>query len=55
MKIYSLQIYTNGIKARDYIPVLHWDGSQYAACFYDKVNDNYIYNLGTQTPDYKIR
>lgn len=55
MKIYSLQIYTNGIKARDYIPVLHWNGSQYVASFYDKVNDNYIYNLGTQTPDYKIR
>lgn len=55
MKIYSLQIYTNGTIARDYIPVLHWDGSQYVASFYDKVNDNYIYNLGTQTPDYKIR
>ena len=55
MKIYSLQIYTNGTIARDYIPVLHWNDSQYVACFYDKVNDNYIYNLGTQTPDYKIR
>lgn len=55
MKIYSLQIYTNGTIARDYIPVLHWNGSQYVASFYDKVNNNYIYNLGTQTPDYKIR
>ena len=54
-RIYYINIWNSGNLVRFYIPVLHWDGSQYVACFYDKVNDNYIFNLGTGTLLYKIR
>ena len=54
-QVYYLKIWNNTVLLRDYIPVLHWNGSQYVACFYDRVNNNYIYNLGTGTLVYKIR
>lgn len=38
---------------RFYIPVLHWNNGAYVPCFYDKVNDSYIYNLGTGTVSYE--
>lgn len=36
-----------------FIPVLHWDGTQYKPCFYDKISGKYsTYNLGTDEPVY---
>ena len=56
MKIYYVKIWNNDkILIRFYIPVLHWVNNQYVACFYDKVNKNYIYNLGTDTPGYRAK
>lgn len=44
LKIYSCQIYDNGILIRDFIPVK--DASS-IACLYDKVTKAYFYNAGT--------
>lgn len=55
MKIYYLKFWDNNNLVRFYIPVLHYTNGQYTPCFYDKVNDTYIYNLGTDTPTYKIQ
>ena len=38
---------------RFFIPVLHWRNGEYVPCFYDKVTDSYIYNLGTGTVSYE--
>ena len=46
-KIYYVKIWDNNNLIRFYIPVLHFVDGQYVACFYDKVNGNYIYNIGT--------
>ena len=54
MKIYYLKFWDDNNLIRFYIPVLHWTNNQYVPCFYDKVNDNYIYNLGTDTPSYSF-
>ena len=54
-RIYYMKIWRDNNLIRFYIPVLHWLNGQYVPCFYDKVNDNYIYNLGTDTPTYKIQ
>lgn len=43
-RLYSCQIYDNGILVRDYIPVLDWNG---VACLFDKVNQTLVYNSGT--------
>lgn len=55
MKIYYLKFWEDNNLIRFYIPVLHYTNGQYTPCFYDKVNDTYIYNLGTDTPTYKIQ
>lgn len=54
LKIYYAKIWSGNNLIRSYIPVLHWIGGQYTPCFYDNVNDNYIYNSGTDTPIYKM-
>lgn len=54
MKIYYCKVWEANNLIRFYIPVLHYINGQYTPCFYDKVNDTYIYNLGTDTPTYKI-
>ena len=34
-----------------YVPVLHWDGTEYRPCFYDVISGNYSsYNLGNDNP-----
>lgn len=53
-RIYYVKIWQSNNLIRFYIPVLHWNNGQYVPCFYDKVNDTYIYNLGTDAPTYKI-
>ena len=53
-RIYYMKIWRDNNLIRFYIPVLHYINGQYTPCFYDKVNDTYIYNLGTDTPTYKI-
>lgn len=56
LKIYCVKMWnSNNILVKHFIPVLHYVNNQYVPCLYDKVNNNYIYNLGTQTPYYKIR
>lgn len=52
IKTYYVKIWSGNNLIRSYIPVLHWIGGQYTPCFYDNVNDNYIYNSGTDTPIY---
>lgn len=54
-KIYYCKIWDNNNLVRFFIPVLHWDGNKYIPCFYDKINDTYIYNLGTDDVHYKRR
>ena len=54
-RIYYMKIWRDNRLARFFIPVLHWLNGQYVPCFYDKVTDIYIYNLGTDTPTYKIQ
>ena len=54
LKMYYCKIWEDNNLIRFYIPVLHYTNGQYTPCFYDKVNDTYIYNLGTDTPTYKI-
>lgn len=54
-RIYYVKIWQSNNLIRFYIPVLHYTNGQYTPCFYDKVNDTYIYNLGTDTPTYKIQ
>lgn len=44
MKIYSCQIYDNGILVRDFLPAYDPEG---VACLYDKVEKKYYYNAGT--------
>ena len=53
-RIYYMKIWRDNNLIRFYIPVLHWTNNQYVPCFYDKVNDSYIYNLGTDDVTYKI-
>lgn len=43
-RLYSCQIYDNGILVRDYIPVLDFSG---VACLYDKVGGSLYYNRGS--------
>ena len=54
-RLYYMKVWKSNNLVRFYIPVLHWNNGQYVPCFYDKVNDTYIYNLGTDTPTYKIQ
>ena len=54
-RIYYMKIWRDNRLARFFVPVLHWLNGQYVPCFYDKVTDIYIYNLGTDTPTYKIQ
>ena len=51
-RIYYIKIWREHNLERFYIPVLHYYNGQYTPCFYDKVNDNYIYNLGSGTVTY---
>jgi len=53
-RIYYCKIWQSNNLIRFYIPVLHWTNGQYVACFYDKVNDSYLYNLGTDVVTYKM-
>ena len=53
-RIYYTKIWIDNRLVRFYIPVLHYIDGQYTPCFYDKVYGFYIYNLGTDTPTYKI-
>lgn len=55
MKIYYTKFWSGNNLIRFYIPVLHWNNGQYVPCFHDKVNDTYIYNLGTDTPYYQFK
>lgn len=43
-KVYSFQIYDNGVLVRDLRPCYDPDG---VACMYDKVGQKYYYNAGT--------
>ena len=52
VKMYYFKIWDKNDLVRFYVPVLHYYNGQYVACFYDKVNDNYIYNLGSDTAIY---
>lgn len=52
VKMYYFKIWDKNNLVRFYVPVLHYYNGQYVACFYDKVNDNYIYNLGSDTVIY---
>ena len=48
-RIYYIKIWEGNTLKRHYVPVLHYYSGQYTPCFYDKVAENYIYNLGTGT------
>lgn len=48
-KLYSCQIYDNSTLIRDYIPIKDYNN---VACLYDKVNEQYYYNVGTGTFEY---
>ena len=52
VKMYYFKIWDSNNLVRFYVPVLHYYNGQYTPCFYDKVNDNYIYNLGSGTVTY---
>ena len=43
-KLYSCQIYDNGVLVRDYLPCKNEAG---VVCLYDKLNDEYVYNAGS--------
>lgn len=43
-RVYSCQIYDNGVLVRDFRPCLDSDG---VVCLYDKLNQTYYYNAGT--------
>lgn len=49
--IYYVKIWDNGILVRDFIPVLN---ASNVACFYDRVNKKYYYNMGTGTFTYGL-
>lgn len=49
VKIYDFKIFQNGRMVRYYVPVLHNN----QPCFYDLINNTYIYNQGTGTPVYQ--
>ena len=51
-RIKYVKFYSSHNLVRFYVPVLHYYNGQYTPCFYDKVNDNYIYNLGSGTVTY---
>ena len=51
-RIKYVKFYSSHNLVRFYVPVLHYYNGQYTPCFYDKVNDNYIYNLGSDTAIY---
>ena len=53
-RIYYMKIWEDNNLIRFYIPVLHYINGQCTPCFYDKVNNTYIYNLGTDDVTYKI-
>ena len=55
LKTYYVKIWSSDNLIRFYIPVLHYINGQYTPCFYDKVNNSYIYNLGTDTPVYSFQ
>lgn len=44
IKLYSCQIYDDGVLIRDFIPVIDHNG---VACLYDKLNHRYYRNAGT--------
>lgn len=44
MRVYSFQLYDNGILVRDFIPVLDQNDT---SCLYDKVSKTLFYNAGT--------
>ena len=54
VKFYYIKMWNENNLVRFMIPVLHYTNNQYVPCFYDKVNDIYMYNLGTDNPTYKI-
>lgn len=43
-RLYSCQVYDNDVLVRDYAPALDPDG---VACLYDKLSEEYVYNVGT--------
>lgn len=43
-RLYSCQIYDNGVLVRDFAPCYDKNG---VACLYDKVSDEFYYNAGT--------
>jgi hypothetical protein len=49
LRIYSFKIYDNGTLARDFIPVLDFNG---VACLYDKVTRKLFYNAGSGSFSY---
>lgn len=51
-RIYYVKIWEDNNLVRFYVPVLHYYNGQYTPCFYDKVNDNYIYNKSVGTVTY---
>lgn len=51
-RIYYVKIWEDNNLVRFYVPVLHYYNGQYTPCFYDKVNDNYIFNKSVGTVTY---
>lgn len=52
MRLYKLVMYTDGVKVRDFIPVLDEND---VACLYDKVSKQFFYNQGTGTFTYQLK
>jgi hypothetical protein len=55
VKTYYAKIWNGNTLIRNYSPVLHYINGQYVPSFYDSVNNNYIYNSGTDAPIYVIK
>ena len=49
MRLYSCQIYEDGVIVRDYIPVLDFNG---VPCLYDKAGKQFYYNAGSGSFSY---
>ena len=51
-KVKSFKIWDNDVLVRDYIPVLDWNDRP---CLYDKANNEFYYNLGTEEFKYAYK
>lgn len=55
VKVNYVKIWNGNTVAYDFVPYLKWNGSEYVPAFYDRQHySTWLYNLGTDTPTYKL-